>query len=105
MTIIPSNAIAVIIQMWPLIVGLVNRLLCEHVRHKYRDHWLVQLEQSLDLSRIEQGCAGFHQGSGRGSWTRHSVPQLVRALLVKYLFDLSYRETELKIDLDMLVKA
>ena len=103
--IIPSNAIAVIIQMWPLIVGLVNRLLVEQIRDKYRAHWLMQLEQSLDLSRIEQGCAGFHQGSGRGSWTRHAVPQLVRALLVKYLFDLSYRETELKIDLDMLVKG
>jgi len=105
MTILPPNAVAVIFQVWPLIVGLVNRLLVEQIRHKYRDHWLMQFEQSLDLSRIEQGCAGFHQGSGRGSWTRHSVPQLVRALLVKYLFDLSYRETEMKIDLDMLVKG
>jgi len=103
--IIPPNAIAVIFQLWPLIMGLVNRLLVEHVRYKYRKHWLMQFEQSLDLSRIEQGCAGFHKGSGQGSWTRHSIPQFVRALLVKYLFDLSYRETEMKIDLDMLVKA
>jgi len=105
MNILPPNAVAVIFQGWPLIVAVVNRLLCEHVLHKYRDHWLVQFEQSLDLSRIEQGCAGFHKGSGQGSWTCHSVPQLVRALLVKYLLNLSYRETEREIDLNMLVKA
>ncbi len=101
---LPRFAVAVIVQCWAVVVFLVSRVLYERMVDKYQDHFLVQFDQTIDLTRIEQGCAGYHQGSGRGSWTVHSVPQLVRVLLVKYLFNLSYRETEEKVDRDVLVK-
>lgn len=72
--------------------------------NKYRKHWLVHLEDALDLSPLEQGCAGYHRGSGKGSAVWHLVRCLVRAVLVKYLFNLSYRQTEEKLDRDLLVK-
>ncbi len=101
---VPGFVVAVIVQYWAVVVFLVSQVLYERMAHKYKAHFLVQFDQTIDLSGIEQGCAGYHKGTGRGSWTVHSVPQLVRVLLVKYLFNLSYRETEEKVDRDILVK-
>ncbi len=103
--IVPQAALFVILQYWSTVVFLVSQVLYERQAQKYKQHFLVQFDYVIDLTAIEQGCAGFHQGSGRGSWTVHTIPQLVRALLVKYLLNLSYRQTETEIDLNMLVKA
>jgi len=104
-TILHQQLLLVICQMWPLVVPLLERMLYDYLRQKYRQHWLVQLDQALNLTALEQGCAGYHLGSGKGSEVTHPVPRLVRALLVKYLFNLSYRQTEEKIDRDVLVKS
>ena len=105
MTILPQKLIVVIFQLLPLALPFIEQALFAYLRDKYRHHWLVQLEQGLDLTPLVQGCVAFHQGSGKGSAVIHPVPRLVRALLVKYLFDLSYRQTEEKIDRDLLVKG
>lgn len=105
MHILPQKLLVVIFQLLPLALPFIEQALFEYLRGKYRHHWLVQLEQVLDLTALEQGCAGFHKGNGKGSAVSHPVPRLVRALLVKYLFDLSYRQTEEKIDRDLLVKG
>ena len=102
--IVPQTALFVILHYWSAVVFLVSQVLYERLAQKYQQHFLVQFDQVIDLTAIEQGCAGYHTGSGRGSWTVHTIPQLVRALLVKYLFVLSYRETEEQIDLNLLVK-
>lgn len=104
MSIVHQNLLLVICQLLPFALPLIERAIYDDLVYKYRQHWLVHLEEALDLTALEQGCAGFHKGSGKGSWTEHTIPQLVRALLVKYLFNLSYRQTEAKIDRDLLVK-
>jgi transposase len=104
MPILLPLALAVIFRFWPLIVVLISHCLYESLLTKYHDHWLVLFGQVIDLTPLDKGCADFHLGRGRGSAVNHPVPRLVRALLVKYLFDLSYRETEEKIDRDLLVK-
>lgn len=104
MTILHQHLLLVTCQLLPLIVPFLERLIYNNLVNKYRRHWLVQLEDALDLTPLEQGCAAFHKGNGKGSAVIHPVPRLVRALLVKYLHNLSYRETEEKIDRDLLVK-
>ena len=104
MTILHQQLLLVTWQLLPLVVPLLERAIYDYLVHKYRRHWLVQLEEVLNLVRLEQACTDFHKNSGKGSAVTHPVPRLVRALLVKYLYNLSYRETEAKIDQNLLVK-
>lgn len=67
-------------------------------------HFLMQLQDRLDIGPLEAACAGFHHDKGPGAPPRHSVVRLVRALLVKYLLNLSLRELEEEIRWNMPVK-
>ena len=69
-----------------------------------QNHFLVRLRDHLDFGTLEAACAGYHQGSGRGAPVVHPVPRLVRALLVKYLLNLSLRDLEESIRWNLLVK-
>lgn len=73
------------------------------VRHS-RDPLLYQLSSLLDLGEIETKCAPYHQHNGSGRPVEHTVPHLVRAMLVKYLYGCSLRELEEKIRYNILVK-
>jgi hypothetical protein len=57
-------------------------------------HPLLQLERLLDLSEFEAACRGFHKHNGMGCPITHPVAHLVRALLIRYLYNYSLRETE-----------
>jgi hypothetical protein len=99
MPILPAFALFVILQSWSFVLSLVSAVWTEYLLARYQGHWLVRLRDIADLRAIEQACAGFHADSGRGAPVVHSIPQLVRALLVKYLLDLSLRATEVRISL------
>jgi hypothetical protein len=68
------------------------------------DHLLVKLHEHLDLRSLEEACASFHHGSGPGRPPEHTVPRLVRVLLVKYLYDHSLRALETAIRFHLVVK-
>ena len=104
MPILPQVALFVIIQSWSMVLQLVSAVWYERQLARYRDHWLVKLNQLLDLTSLEQACASFHADSGRGAPITHPIPRLVRALLIKYLYNLSLRQTEEQIDNHLLVK-
>jgi len=104
MPILPHMLLTVILKAWPLVLSLVYEVQCSHYLHKYAQHWLVRLNEMFDFTPLEQGCAGFHQGSGKGSAVSHAVPRLVRALLLKYLQALSLRQTEAEINLNLLAR-
>ena len=69
-----------------------------------QDHFLVRLAAQLDFDPLEQVCARYHHRSGPGAPVVHTVPRLVRALLVKYLLNLSLRQLEQAIRWNLLVK-
>ncbi len=69
-----------------------------------QNHFLVRLNNSFEFGRLEKTCADFHHRSGAGVPPTHTVPCLVRALLVKHLFDLSLRQLEEAIQWDLRVK-
>jgi len=105
--IIPENLkpIAPIISQYlsPLLLWLSD-LVYKRLIRGGETHLLKQLPQLLDLTEIETACATYHQLNGQGRPVSHSVPQLLRALLVKYLYGCSLREVEEKIRYNMLVK-
>jgi hypothetical protein len=67
-------------------------------------HVLVRMQAGMDLSKIEQACQRYHHQAGPGAKPTHTVKRLVRALLVKYMYNLSLRETEERIRYDLMVK-
>jgi len=104
MSILPQTALFVILQSWSLVLHLVSAYWYERQLSRYQNHWLVKLHELLDLTCLEQACAGFHADSGRGAPVIHTIPRLVRALLIKYLYNLALRPTEELIDNHFLVK-
>jgi hypothetical protein len=53
---------------------------------------------------MESACATYHKSNGKGHPIIHTVPRLLRAMCVKYLYDCSLRELEHKIRYDIFVK-
>lgn len=104
MPILPQSVLFVILQWWSPLLQLVSAVWYDRQLVRYRDHWLVQLHQIADFTPLEQACVGFHADSGRGAPVIHSIPRLVRVLLVKYLHNLSLRLTEEFIDNHLLIK-
>ena len=104
MPILPQAAMFVILQSWSLVLQLVSAYWYERQLSRYQDHWLVHLANIADLNGLEQTCAGFQANNGRGKPIRHTPARLVRALLVKYLYNLALRPTEELIDNHILLK-
>jgi hypothetical protein len=69
-----------------------------------RNHYLVELAQQLDWRPLEQACAAYQHTAGPGSPATHTVPRLVRALVLKHLRQLSLRELEAEIRTNLVVK-
>lgn len=69
-----------------------------------RSHFLVKLHKHLDFVAIEQACVAYRHNSGPGRYETYPVSVLVRCLLVMYLEMLSYREMEMRLYSDMLVR-
>jgi hypothetical protein len=67
-------------------------------------HLLVQLANHLDLGEIEDECRSYHHESGPGRPVVHRVEQMVRALLVGWLYGHSLRVLEERLNTDLLVR-
>ena len=101
---IPETERAVTSKYWSWLLGLAARFVMNRLLKRLGKHWLVQLASSLDLAPLEKACAAFHHAQGPGAPPQHTVARLVRALMVKYLMDLSLRETEEALQRDLLLK-
>lgn len=87
----------------PLLLWLSD-LTYENLIGRDPDHPLCHLQQLLDFTELESACANYHQLNGIGRPVNHTVAQLLRAMLVKYLYGCSLRELEEKIRYHILVK-
>ncbi|HKZ84192.1 MAG TPA: transposase [Anaerolineae bacterium] len=104
MAIVPDFVLTLVnAHLEPLLDWFSDRLYLEFLRHA-ADHLLVQLHARLDCRPLEQACAAFHHRRGPGTRPTHAVSRLVRALLVKALFDWSLREVEWHIRFNLIVK-
>jgi IS5 family transposase len=88
----------------PLLAWFTQYVL-ERLLFSNRDHPLIRLQALMDFSDLEQACTPFHdQSATRGRPITHSVPRLLRALFIKYWYDLSLRRLEERLRNDMLVR-
>jgi hypothetical protein len=87
----------------PLLIWFSDYVYDQLLR-RHADPLLVTLHHRFDFRPLEQACAAFHHASGPGSPVTHSVPRLVRALLVKYLFGWSLRQLEIQLRFNLVVK-
>ncbi len=69
-----------------------------------RQHLLVLLAEHLDLGEIERVCQHFHHQSGPGQPPTHGVDKMVRVLLISWLYGLSLRELEERLNTDLMAR-
>ena len=87
----------------PLLLWLSD-LTYESLIGRDPDHLLCHLQQLLDFTELEAACADYHLLNDIGRPVNHTIPKLLRAMLVKYLYGCSLRELEEKIRYHILVK-
>ena len=88
----------------PLLAWFTQYIFDRLLTHS-KDHPLIQIQKLVDFSDLKQACAYFHDSAAtRGRPVTHSVPRLLRALFIKYWYDLSLRDLEERLRNDMLVR-
>ncbi len=96
MSIIPQFVLDLVIAyLTPLLDWFSERVYADLIK-RAPDH--------LDLKPLEEVCASFHHDSGPGRPVVHTMPRLVRALLVKYLYDYGLRGLEAEVRFHLIVK-
>jgi hypothetical protein len=104
MAIVPEFLLDMIKMNLTLLEFWFSQRLNAHIVKNAPRHLLVRMQAGMDLSQIEQDCQRYHHHAGPGAKARHTVARLVRALLVKYVYNLSLREAEERIRHDLVVK-
>lgn len=89
----------------PEFAALLSDYTYDRLRSRDPKQPLWQLADILDFKPMELACAEYHTRSGAGCKPTHTVPKLLRALLVKYFYNDSLRETEFHIRYNMVIKS
>ena len=104
MSLVPASVLSLVnLYLEPLLAWFSDKVYANLIR-RAGDHLLVKLEAKLDFIPLEEACAGYHHSTGPGRNPTHTVPRLVRALLVGYLFNWSPRQLEFQIRYNLVVK-
>ena len=83
-----------------VVENLVYGVILSHAQ----SHLLYRLQRHFDFSPLEKTCAPYHHTEGKGAHPTHTVRRLLRVLLIKYLYDLSLREIEVRLYTDLLTR-
>ena len=84
--------------------ALIQELIYGVILSHSKSHLLYRIGQHFDFSELERACADYHHAEGKGTHPIHTVPRLLRVLLIKYLYDLSLREMEVRLYTDLLAR-
>jgi hypothetical protein len=102
--ILQQTLIFVIYSYWSLLVNFFNDYLMANALEHASQHLLVKLKKKVDFVALEKLGSQYHHQSGPGAPATHTSNRLIRAMLVKYLYDLSLRETEERLYSDMIIR-
>ena len=83
-----------------VIQQLVYGVILSHAQ----SHLLYKVQRHLDFSVLERACSEYHHSDGPGAPATHTVDRLLRTLIIKYLYDLSLRELEVRLYTDLLAR-
>lgn len=81
-----------------------NEQFVQGITTQYADHLLIQIWKTFDWTPLEQACVDYHAAAQKRAPVVHTVSHLIRALVVKYLYGWSYRQTEEQIRHHLLVR-
>jgi IS5 family transposase len=104
MTILPQTLLQILAPYLDLLFVWFSDQVYERMLRSQRKHLLVQIHESLDLQTMEAACEDYHHQIGPGAKPTHRVSILLRALLIKYLYNLSYRQVEAAIQTNLLMR-
>jgi hypothetical protein len=104
MPILPQTLLPVILLYWAVLAELFSACFYASLLARCPNHLLVQLAEQLDFAPLETVCAAYQHQTGAGTAPTYPVAMLGRALLVKALYALSYRELEQRLLTDLLVR-
>ena len=77
----------------------------QQVVEQNREDLVVFVAERIDFAALEAGCQGFHRYCGQqGQEATYGIGQLCRALVVKHLYDCSWRGLEGLLNKDGLVR-
>lgn len=85
-------------------VNFFSELLITTALQHTQQHLLVKLSKRLDFTRLDRLASSYHHTTGPGAPVTHQASTLVRAILVKYIYKLSLRQTEEHLWSDMLAR-
>ncbi len=107
MTSIPETPaqLSIFLQNHPQFATLLSDYTYDRLQSRDPKQPLRQLQQLLDFKPMDLACANYHILTGSGCKPTHTIPKMLRTLLVKYFFDYSLRETEFHIRYNLLIKS
>jgi len=88
-----------ILWRWSILINFFNDYLLGLALEHAKSNLLVKLSRLLDVAPID-----YHLSAGPGSPATHSAKKMARAMLVKYIYDLSLREMEERLYSDMIMR-
>ena len=89
----------------PKLAALLSDYTYDRLHSRDPKQLLWQLAEILDFKPMELACTKYHMLNGPGCKPTHTAPKLLRALLVKYFYNYSLRDTEFHIRYNMLIKS
>lgn len=104
MNILPQNLQEIVEEYEDELKVYFGRQVFSELVARNQEHILVMLAENLDLGEIERVCQCYHHQEGPGQPPTHTVDQLVPALLVGWLYDLSLRDLEKRLNTDLMVR-
>ena len=99
---IPNFVPPVILPLWHQLLTWFSQQVYERMLRS--SDFLVRLADELDFGPLDQACADYHHAAGPGAIPTHTVRRLVRALVLKYVKDLSLRALEEEIRTNLVSK-
>lgn len=104
MPILPQILLTFVALYWAILAEFFSAYFYASVLARCQKHLLIQLAEYLDFTPLETACAPYQRQNGAGTCATYPVAVLVRTLLVKALYSLSFRELEQRLLTDLVVR-
>jgi len=104
MPILPQILLPILLFYWTILAEFFSACFYASLLARCQTHLLVQLADQLDFTPLDTVCAAYQHQTGAGTCATYPVAVLVRALLVKVLYSLSFREMEQRLLTDLIVR-
>jgi hypothetical protein len=104
MPILPHILLPFLTLYWAILAEFFSACFYTNLLARCQTHLLVRLANQVDFTPLDTACAAYQHQTGAGTSATYPVAVLVRAILVKALYALSYRALEERLLADLIVR-